>query len=214
MSSLEVSDSIDMQTIKANKNKKPKTAHDKEYLGAGFIFYYNNTFLTGFSSHLKLWSGFGGKVEKTDKSPLQTAIREVIEEIFGINPSEHIIRWINNIKVQQIINRHGYILYICHINELKWISAILIFFGEKSPYYKKLPSDITELLTERYAPADAEVPTIEFLHKSTIQQLQVDHHFLKDIELVIHEEILVTELNLLSSSTSNHETENENEKST
>jgi len=178
------------------KKKSPKQKKFKKpQIGAGILFYYNNTILTGFSSHLKLWSGFGGKVEKTDKSPLQTAIREVVEEVFGINPSEHIIRWIQNIKVQQIINRHGYTLHICHMNELKWISAILAFFGEKSPYYKQLPSDITELLTERHAPEDSEVPVIELLHKSTIEQMQVDHHFLKDIQLVVYDPILTVTFN-------------------
>ena len=177
---------------KQKKQKKPKNSQT----GAGILFYHNNTFLTGFSSHLKLWSGFGGKVEKTDKTPLQTAIREVIEEVFGINPSEHIIRWIQNIKIQQIINRHGYTLHICHINELKWISSILMFFGEKSPYYKQLPSDITELLTERNAPEDAEVPTIELLHKSTIEQMKVDHHFLKDIQIVVYDPVPTITFNL------------------
>ena len=184
MSSQEVSTPTQKKKKSPKSAKTPKSPKQNKLSGAGILFYHNNTFLTGFSSHLKLWSGFGGKVEKTDKTPLHTAIREVIEEIFGINPSEHIIRWINNIKVQQIINRHGYILHVCDINELKWISAILVFFGEKSPYYKQLPSDITELLTERNAPEDAEVPTIEFLNKSTIEQMQVDHHFLKDIQLL------------------------------
>jgi hypothetical protein len=167
--------------------KKKQTAPN--YTGAGFIFYKNKHFLTGFSSHLQKWSGFGGKREQEDKSPLHTAIRELLEELFAINPSEMLMKWLSNIKIVSTYNRHGYILYVCDINELKWISSVLMFFGEKSPYYKKLPTDINELLTERNAPETDEVPKIEFMHESTINSLpQADHHFLKDISIVLGKE--------------------------
>jgi hypothetical protein len=172
--------------------KKKTSAVAASYTGAGFLFYSNKHFLTGFSSHLQKWSGFGGKREPEDKSALHTAIRELLEELFAINPSEMLIKWLSNIKILATYNRHSYVLYICDIKELKWISAVLMFFGEKSPYYTYLPTEMNELLTERNAPNTAEVPRIEIMHESTISSLpQADHHFLKDIRIVLGEDSIV-----------------------
>jgi hypothetical protein len=152
--------------------------------GAGILFYRDNTFLTGFSTHLKRWSGFGGKIEESDKSVQNAAIREVVEEIYGFTPPEHLIDRLKQVRIINTLDRNGYTLYLCDIDEIKWIGALLIFFGFKSPYYEVMPRNVIDLITKRKTPVDAEVTKIEFITQETLQEMYTDHHFLKDTMLV------------------------------
>jgi hypothetical protein len=157
---------------------------ENNHTGAGILFYKNNHFLMGFSYHLKKWSGFGGKIEPEDKSPIHTAVREVVEEIFGIQAEPFIINILSYIQIRREINRKGYILYICDIEQLLWITTVLILFGKTSPYYSIIPASIIDIICMRDAPRDAEVPSIEMVHKKMIRKLKTDYHFLADIVLV------------------------------
>jgi hypothetical protein len=155
----------------------------KKYTGAGILFYKNNHFLMGFSHHLKKWSGFGGKIEQTDTSALHTAVREVVEEIFGIDPEDYIVNFLTYIQIKKQIDRKGYILYICDIDQLIWIATCLILFGKQSPYYTLIPTTVMDIICMREAPKDAEIPSIEMVHKKMIRKLKADYHFLNDIDL-------------------------------
>ncbi len=156
----------------------------KDYTGAGILFYKNNHFLMGFSYHLKKWSGFGGKIESQDISPVHTALREVVEEIFGIDPEQHIIEILSCIQIKKQINRKGYILYLCDIDQLLWIATVLLLYNIQSPYYSIMPISVVDIICIREAPKDAEVPSIEMVSRRTIHKLKTDYHFLADIVLV------------------------------
>ena len=155
----------------------------ENYKGAGILFYKNNHFLMGFSYHLKKWSGFGGKIELQDRTSLDTALREVVEEIFGISPESYIVDMLSCIRISHKINRKGYILYLCDIDQLLLISTILIYYNKTSPYYYIMPITLSDIICMREAPKDAEIPSIEMLHKRTIRKLKTDYHFLADISL-------------------------------
>jgi len=55
------------------------------FSAAGILFQDGKNFLSGWNPSLDSWSGFGGKRRGFETS-IETAIREVVEEIFQVNP--------------------------------------------------------------------------------------------------------------------------------
>ena len=60
--------------------------------GAGILFFDKSlaTILAGYQPKHGKWSGFGGRSLEGESS-LQTAFREVCEELFGISPRTEVI---------------------------------------------------------------------------------------------------------------------------
>lgn len=102
-------------------------------------------------------SGIGGKALEGE-TPIRTAFRETVEELFGIQPTH----WLLNALVgffrhAEQVNNQSYIMFILNLQDLLNIMMIVRGFARTSPYYEFFPTTLNELVLARCAPDTAEV---------------------------------------------------------
>lgn len=156
------------------------------FFGAGILFVSENcnSVLSGFHPKLNRWSGFGGKC-RNEESPLVTAVREVIEEIFGIFDVSHgclleLICCIHSLPN----NNSGYILYIESETKLFQMADILVKNNYISPYYLTLPKNAFELNHFRQSKEEMEITRIESFYIIDLQDKKglLTNEFYNDIQ--------------------------------
>jgi hypothetical protein len=158
---------------------------EEEYIGAGCVFTNGKYILLGFQSRNHLMSGIGGK-RKDGEDTVQTAFREVIEEIFGIRDvlSECIEKCKNRIIPVSAFSRDKYHVYVLTFEHIFDIVNVLneTGCGKDSPYFEVLPSRIDELLFNRNAYASCEVPYLSLIPLVCARnKFRVDKDIFEDI---------------------------------
>jgi len=124
---------------------------------AGCLFIENNMVLCGYAHRYASYTGFGGKALALE-TPLETAARETIEELYGINPSSAIIEdFCKVLKECPFHERKGYFFVHCNFSAIQQFYEILLSHQAISPYYKELPRNIEELVSLRRPDFDAEI---------------------------------------------------------
>lgn len=146
-------------------------------ISAGLLFTDGKTILGGYQPHRRCIYGFGGKHERQE-SPPQTAIRETLEEIYGLHDIES--QWVQDLmEILGPITEHesataAYIFYLVHYKDLlvlmKYMAEQLTTKGIQSPYYDKLPRTMAELLNRKMV-AHAEVQDIIVLELKDYEHL-------------------------------------------
>jgi hypothetical protein len=151
-----------------------------DFMGAGCMFGNDTHVLIGVHGRdynrkgvpVKLLNGLGGRREG-EETPQETALREVLEEMFGIQDPKRTPEWPRILedfcaqppkKVIHMETPH-YITFVYSIDDLcqflhVWESVFT------SPYYKVFPQTLEELLFTRIAPETAEVSHILLWPKS------------------------------------------------
>jgi hypothetical protein len=117
----------------------------------------------GYQPAKKMITGIGGKALEGELT-LETALRETVEELFGMSPT----RWLLNGLLGYYRNRHpvfngSYAMYIFSLHDLYDFMAIVRGFMHASPYYITFPETLVDLVLERQAPPDAEVTTLAII---------------------------------------------------
>jgi hypothetical protein len=158
---------------------------EEEYIGAGCVFTNGKYILLGFQSRNHLMSGIGGK-RKDGEDTVQTAFREVIEEIFGIRDvlPECIEKCKNRIIPVGAFSRDKYHVYVLTFEHIFDIVNVLneTGCGKDSPYFEVLPSRIDELLFNRNAYASCEVPYLSLIPLMCARnKFRVDKDIFEDI---------------------------------
>jgi hypothetical protein len=125
--------------------------------GAGIVFKSESHVLMGFQPRKAMISGIGGKSH--DLEPLlQTALREAIEELFGVTPTHWLLLSLAEIyKNTGFVQNGAYTMFILPITELSRFMIYVQASVGTSPYYAKFPKTLDDLLFQRRAPPDAEV---------------------------------------------------------
>jgi hypothetical protein len=149
---------------------------------AGCLFTDSRHVLAGFQPHKKekMISGFGGKA-KGDETPLETAWRETLEELFefpsdkSVSLIKEILEKINFIKTFQNKN------YFVAVYSFEHLLQVLQIIQEKqlqSPLYESFPTELFELILFRKPRKSSEVHQITLL--PAVMTTQIDPYFLKD----------------------------------
>ena len=129
--------------------------------GAGILFVevQSKSVLAGFHPKLNRLSGFGGKSHGEEK-PEQTAVREVVEELFGVFnlAPEHIQAFADELGSPRVYD--GYSLFVEPIETVFKLSAFLSKNGYFSPFYNELPLSVSELIYYRILSKTTEVTDI------------------------------------------------------
>ena len=154
--------------------------------GAGILFvsYTGGSVLAGFHPKLGRWSGFGGKCHENELY-IDTAVREVVEEIFGIfSLSPAILSELGKCVVSAPRNDGGYMLFIEPIDTLLNMCEVLRKNAQISPYYQTIPSSLDSILVPRHVNYSSEISKLLFFAFRDIQDIRYlfTDEFYQDIQ--------------------------------
>ena len=135
-------------------------------------------------------SGLGGS-RKEYETPIHTAIRETLEELFHFSQVpqyliEEIVFSLSPWKQYYCEQSMEYTFFECSFSDLEEICKIVFERGLRSPLYDVIPSTIGDLVLLRKQNPEAEVISLAIL-PVTKDALIVARHFQKDVELVFQE---------------------------
>jgi len=154
-------------------------------VGAGIVFTKNDHILCGYNVKEECWSGFGGTPEACE-TIATTAVRETVEELFGISLDKE-----DNISLQQdlVLGHHihnmNYYFYTLDICKIFTIAEFLERNDYVSPYYATYPKDILELLCSRKYDAQ-EITQLEFVSKNlVVSKSGYFHKYFKEDVLIL-----------------------------
>lgn len=158
----------------------------EEFFGAGILFISEtgNSVLTGFHPKLNRWSGFGGKSRENEVA-VETAVRKVIEELFGIfHPSLDCIAEIAECIESNPQNEGGYMLFIETAKTLFIMTDILEKHQCYSEYYVDIPKNNTELISKRLYLESMEIQKVEYFALKNLQDMRgsITDEFYSDIQ--------------------------------
>jgi hypothetical protein len=116
--------------------------------GAGVLFRDETHFIGGYQPKISLINGIGGKKEPGDKNAKETALREMLEELFGYSDSK-IIDALSTIKEEKVIEHDTYTVYVYSLYHLSSMLHIISTFRIQSDYYEQNPLTIRDLIYKR-----------------------------------------------------------------
>lgn len=172
-----------------NKKQTATVEPTTTYSCAGAIFTNGTHILAGYQPNKKrpFISGIGGRMEKAETF-IETAIRETIEEILDVKvvPPKLIYDVINEVKWKKTMKNGSYWIVIYTFEDLFNILKISAIHLKTSPIYKKIPTNLEELLFKRIPLKKSEIsqlcilPIVSHPDNSPF----VDNNLLKDIILI------------------------------
>lgn len=151
---------------------------------SGCIFTDGKTILAGYQPNKKvpILSGFGGKLEPNE-IPIETAWREVIEELVGIEVPRTLVETLQEHLVPyDRFEKDGYIAFVYSYTMLEKFLEICQTSGAQSPFYTVFPLTLSELIFNRKTIISQEITTLCIL--PVVQPLIIDTYFSSDIQKV------------------------------
>jgi hypothetical protein len=150
-----------------------------QIIGAGCLFIQNNYILVGYTPKRKIWSGIGGKIEGKE-TLRQTAIREMLEELFGFVPTIKIINDLDKLLISsKLIIRENYGILPISFDLYNFISLVLFTNRCVSPYYKSIPMKFIELVQNRIPMENAEITELKVVNY-TLNNPDIDKNIIAD----------------------------------
>jgi len=133
-------------------------------IGAGCLFIQNSFALVGYTPKLKKWSGIGGKINPNE-SLRYTAIREMLEELFGLDVNTRLIADCDfALRMAKIYIRDSYGLLSVSFEHYNLIAKVLVDNKIESPYYKRIPMNFIDLIMQRVPQEHAEITDLKVVN--------------------------------------------------
>lgn len=156
------------------------------FFGAGILFLSEreNSVLSGFHPKLNRWSGFGGKRQE-DEVAIHTAVREVIEEIFGIySLKDDCLTEMCTLVTDNPRNEGGYFLFVEPIHTLFKMAEVLRKNEYISEYYLEIPTTLDMLFNKRGSKDEMEITRLEYFLLKDLQDRRgsLTQEFYEDIQ--------------------------------
>ena len=128
-----------------------------EYTSAGCIFTNGTHVLGGYQPNKQTpcISGIGGKRDGCEEF-VQTAMREMLEELFGIYARGDLVTVLMAIPYDRLLISGDYISLIYSFSSLEKILAELVRLNAVSSLYNEMPLSLIDLLLTRL-PTDSEI---------------------------------------------------------
>jgi hypothetical protein len=170
--------------LSRQKSAPVKVATTDDFDGAGCLFTDGTLVLAGYQpkKRLKLISGFGGS-RKVGESYFYTAMREVLEELLEIKPSEQLLHTLNHeFQPSRVIINGSYIVLQYSLDDLNTLLDIVARFYSNSPIYSDMPMNLVDLVFKRRYMKGMEVLNVLVL--PLVNDCVIDRNFRKDIDLI------------------------------
>lgn len=156
-----------------------------EFSSAGILFQdiHKGQFLSGFNPKLQSWSGLGGK-RIGNETAWETAIREVVEELYGIHlPSASLNTLHESIHPMEYFQNGDYICFVLPIEYVFKLGKLLSLIEYKSPFYPEgYPTTIDDLIEKRTLEGINHVEITELMLLKPNFHGPIDFYFLSDIK--------------------------------
>jgi hypothetical protein len=149
---------------------------------AGVFFHDQTHVLGGYQPKIGLITGIGGKKEPGDKDSKTTALREMVEELFGYT-DYRIVDALTPIKEENCIDG-AYTIYVFSFFQLSRMLYTISTFQLTSPYYKEHPLTIPDLIYKRLSPEGQEITRLHLIPFHRTEGLSPD--FIEDIKDLIN----------------------------
>jgi hypothetical protein len=134
---------------------------------AGIVFKNKTHVLMGHKLHEGIITGIGGK-PIGDESPIRTAFREAVEEIFGVQPSVWMIDGlVNEYYDRAMVDNKGYKMFILSFEDILTFMNIVAGWFSVSPFYHTFPKTLDDLILTRRAPKNVEIVDLALLPITT-----------------------------------------------
>jgi hypothetical protein len=149
---------------------------------AGILFTDGRFTLSGVNKYSEM-TGIGGK-KKGEETPVQTALRETIEELFEPEeiPSGFFEELYTKLVFDNMMAKSNYRTFIMNFNDLKLFFVTAKKYNLKSKVYDVLPSTIQDLILERKVVKDAELRYMMLIPNLPLHtELDFDGCFVNDI---------------------------------
>jgi len=172
-------------------NSDLKGNAEESYKAAGCVFKSTHHILAGYQPKKKTpyISGIGGKKE-AHESFMDTALRELVEELLEANPTPELIQDIKvSVTPTKVVQNGSYILVLYTFESLISILKLLKRHAVNSPLYDTVPETLIDLLLKRKISSKSEIshlcilPLVEHDRKNPF----VDPYFIKDMPILMKE---------------------------
>ena len=152
------------KTRKTRKAGKPRfrfsTLKDLPcvFKAAGVVFTDGKLILAGYQPLKKtpFISGIGGSKEPGE-SYKETALREMVEELFEVPPPAGLIAELKKHKPNRVLHTGTYVRLVYTFEDLDAMLKLMKTYSLKSPLYDTFPETLMELLFERRPKAKVEI---------------------------------------------------------
>lgn len=156
-------------------------------MNAGCLFTNGTHVLAGYQPNKQYPSinGIGGKPEEGEEDVV-TALREFLEEVFGIYDCVKGIAQLRMVEPRGVLSQKRYTTFIYNFEDLEKMLEIVSTLEVSSPLYAEAPRCLMDLLFKRL-PVKSEIshlcilPFIEHDNKNAF----VEPYFLRDISRII-----------------------------
>jgi hypothetical protein len=158
----------------------------EDYIAAGCIFTNQTHVLAALQTKrgVEKISGLGG-MKKTGETYQQTALREMLEELFELKIPDEILSLVTlHIKPRGVHLRGTYVLIHYSFDQLQSILELVKPWLETTVLYERFPLNLTELILERKQSDLAEITSLCLLPLRS--PILLDSHFLNDIEYILN----------------------------
>ena len=93
-----------------------------------------------------------------NETPIETALRETVEEMFGLHPKRKLMEILLTVFTgRELVKNGSYTMFLCSMTDLELFMMTVKDNSDGSPYYKKFPKTLDDLLFERRTPLGVEV---------------------------------------------------------
>ena len=158
-----------------------------DFKAAGAVFTNGSTVLAGYQKEGRSPSinGIGGKRTGTE-TYMQTALRETIEELFGVRGDfDKLIRAVEMNLVPTKVHKSGdYVLVIYTFKDLDVLMRCSATYLKVSPLYTKFPKTLSNLLLDRDANVNPRPEIIHLCILPVVKGCYIDSQLIEDFSVI------------------------------
>jgi negative regulator of genetic competence, sporulation and motility len=153
----------------------------ENFKAAGCLFTNNVHVLGAWQKKTKCISGIGGKRERSE-THIHAALRELIEELFEVNPPETLLYTLQDVvKPKKVFLTDSYVTVVYSFQDLEMILTFAKFYCKQSLLYHTFPTTYMNLITDRKN-VSSEIGQLVLLPFE--KELYINSGFVKDINVL------------------------------
>ena len=179
--------------FKSSFEAPPALPEIPDFSAAGTLFTNRSHVLAAYQkdSSNPTVSGIGGKREGSE-TYMETAMRETVEELFGLNKVSYglICKLAIVLKPLNVQKINSYVLVVYSFNELEKIIETVRREIKTSPVYLVFPKTVSDLVLKRVSDVH---PAPEIMHLAILPIVKnsiLDAEFVEDIRIVLKSDVL------------------------